>query len=55
MRALPHAPDVELALPHEAQAPGLPYPGAQGTAALKTLFAEGLHVFIVTLSVFSNG
>ncbi len=33
MRALPHAPDVEaveLALPHEAQAPGLPYLGALG-------------------------
>jgi hypothetical protein len=30
MRALPHAPDVELALQHEAQAPGLPYLGALG-------------------------
>jgi hypothetical protein len=30
MRALPHAPDVELALPHETQAPGLQNLGAQG-------------------------
>jgi hypothetical protein len=29
-QGLPHIPDVELALPHEAQAPGLPYLGAQG-------------------------
>ena len=29
MRVLPQAPDVELALLHEAQAPGLPEIGAQ--------------------------